>query len=117
MSSTIEVHLKPLGCAGKAGGCLSFGLLNVVVRSHEKQFPLLLADDAMLLRNGTRIPWNSITRFKATDVLLNGAYQHTLYELWHPGGRVHFPTHRIEDAERVVDFVVQHVPAQAKAQP
>lgn len=106
----MDVRIRPLGNLGCVGGVLSLGLLPLILRSHEKQFPASLTDDGMRLRNGVHIPWSSITRFRARDVLLNGRKQHTLYELWHPGGRVHFPSHRIEDADRVVDYMVRHLP-------
>jgi len=110
----MDVQLRSTGAAGTCGGCLSFGVLTAVMRSHEKQFPLSLGDDALLLRNGARIPWNTITRFRSTDVLLGGKYQHTLYELWHPGGRIHFPSHRIENAEAVISFIRSHLPPNAQ---
>jgi len=110
----MEVRLRPTGCAGQAGGCLSFGLLNLVMKSQNRQYPLMLTEDEMILRNGTRIAWRDFTRLKVTDILLNGAYQHTQYELWHPGGRIHFASHRIEDAEAVAGFVIAHLPPQAE---
>ncbi len=106
----MDVRLRPLGCVGQLGAVLSLGLLPLLKRSQEAQFPASFTDDAMILRNGTRIPWTAFTRIKATDVYLNRAYQHTLYELWHPGGRLHFPTHRIDDADSVVKFILGHLP-------
>ncbi len=77
----MDVRLKPLGCVGGIGAVLSLGLLPLLRRSQEAQFPASLTDDAMILRNGTRIPWTAFTRVKATDAYVNRAYQHTLYEL------------------------------------
>lgn len=105
----MDVRLRSLGCVGRLGGVLSLGLLPLVLRKHENQFPLRLEGDSMILRSGARIPWSAFTRVRATEILLNGRYQHTLYELWHPGGRIHFPSHRIEDAESVVKFVMAHL--------
>jgi hypothetical protein len=106
----MEVRLKPLGCVGQLGAVLSLGLLPIVQRRQFRQFPGQLTDDAMVLRNGARIPWNSLTGFKATDLYVQGIQMNTQYELWHKGGRVHFTARQIQDIEAVVTFILRHLP-------
>lgn len=105
----MDVQLKSLGCVGQIGAVLSLGFLPLMLRSQNRQYPATLEPGAMVLRNGARIPWEAFTRFEGRPVLLNGSYQHTLYELWHPGGRIHFSSHRIQDAEAVVQYIADHL--------
>ncbi len=109
----MDVRLKSLGCMGQIGAVLSLGLLPLLLRSQQTQYPATLSADSMILRNGTKIPWHAFTRFKATDVHVNGVYMNTLYELWHTDGRVHFSSHQVQDADAVVKFIVTHLPPAA----
>jgi hypothetical protein len=110
----MDVRLKSLGCMGQIGTVLSLGLLPLLLRSQQAQYPATLSADAMMLRNGTTIPWRAFTRFKPTDVYVNGIYMNTLYELWHTDGRrVHFSSHQVQDADAVVKFIVSHLPPAA----
>ena len=109
----MNVQLKSLGCIGRIGTVLSLGLLPLLLRSQQAQYPATLSADAMILRNGTKIPWHAFTRFKTTDVYVTGVYMNTLYELWHTGGRVHFSSHQVQDADAVVKFIVTHLPPAA----
>ena len=106
----MEVQLNPLGKTGCAGTVLSLGLLPILARAQENQFPMQLNDDGMVLRNGKRIPWTSFNRYRATDVVMGGRKQHTLYELFYQGGKLHFPSHRIANVDAVVDYIARHLP-------
>ena len=106
----MDVELKPMGKAGCAGTVLSLGLLPLLARGQEGQFPATLTDEAMTLRNGRKIPWSAFNRFRATEVQFGGKTAHTLYELYYQGGRVHFPSHRIGNVSAVIDYIARHLP-------
>lgn len=108
--SSLKVELKPLGCLGVVGAVFSFGLLPLVVRAQEKQFPALLTDEGMSLRNGARIAWKAFTRVHATDFFVEGKYVNCTYELWHTAGKVHFPARRVANIDEVVQFIASHLP-------
>jgi hypothetical protein len=106
----MEVTLRPLGCVGVLGAVLSFGLLPMVRRRHERQYPGLLLEDAMVLRDGTRIPWRDITRLWKSETYSNQRWLFTQYVLTHTRGKVKFPSHRLQDSRAVVTFIVAHLP-------
>jgi hypothetical protein len=109
----MEVHLSAPGCAHRAGTVLSFGLLPVLLRSQLKQYPASLTEHGMTLRNGTRIPWSSFTRYRATELYVRGVHVNTQHELWHGGGRVHFAERQLQDPEAVVEFIRKHISPEA----
>lgn len=106
----MKVELKPLGCLGVIGAVFSLGLLPLVVRAQEKQFPALLTEEGMSLRNGARVAWAAFTRVHATDFFVEGKHINCTYELWHKGGKVHFPARRIANIDDVVQFIANHLP-------
>ncbi len=113
----MDVQLAPPGCLHRMATVLSLGLLPVLLRSQHRQYPATLSDDAVILRNGAKIPWIAFTRFKATDVHVQGMHMNTLYEMWYPGGRVHFAARQIQDADAVVTFILAHLPQGAREAP
>lgn len=106
----MDVELKPRGCVDSLGTVLSLGLLPILQRSKERQLPLRLDEETMTLRDGRQIRWSDFTRLRATDLYYNRRPIGTLYELWHPGGRIYFDTHRLLNADAVVQFVLSHLP-------
>jgi hypothetical protein len=107
----MEVKLGPLGCVGVLGAVLSFGLLPLVRRRHERQYPGRLLEDAMILRDGTRIPWRDITRLWKSETYSNQRWLFTQFVLTHAQGKVKFPSHRLQDPREVLTFIVAHLPA------
>jgi hypothetical protein len=107
----VEVKLGPLGCVGVLGAVLSFGLSPLVRRRHERQYPGRLLEDAMVLRDGTRIPWRDITRVWKSETYSNQRWLFTQFVITHVRGKVKFPSHRLQDARAVLGFIVAHLPS------
>ena len=109
----MEVQLRPPGCLHRLGTALSFGLLPVLLRSQQTQYPASLSEDSMILRSGVRIPWSAFKRYRATELYVRGIHMNTQYELWHSSGRVYFAARQIEDPDAVVRFILAHLPPEA----
>ena len=101
------------GCVWTMASVFSLGLAPFFIRRVEQQLPAQLTDDAMVLRNGTRIPWGQFTGTKGTRILLNDTYIGTRWILTHSGGKVQIQTNTIYDADQVMEFIFNHLPAQA----
>src|SRR5690606_25532202 len=106
------------GCVWVAGAVFSLGLLSLLNRRADRQAPVRLTEDEMVLRNGRRIPWSTFNRVTATDVYLGSGlskrYVRTVYALKYPEGTIRLATDYLRDADRVVDFVLSHVPPEAR---
>ena len=101
------------GCLWLTGNVLSLGVLPLVMRANERQLPAQLTDTEMVLRNGKRIPWGDFTRAESLKVYLGSAYVGTRWVLKHRGGKVMLGTERLEDSDRVMEFILRHLPPQA----
>ncbi|HYE95885.1 MAG TPA: hypothetical protein VD962_06715 [Rubricoccaceae bacterium] len=110
----IEVRLiEKKGCAWVAGSVFSLGLLPLFAARQTQRSPERLTVDEMILRNGTCIPWGQFTRVTITEVYLNRRYIRTQYALKYPGGTVLLANDAMYDADRVIQFVLDHVPPEA----
>jgi hypothetical protein len=107
----MNVELNPLGCVGALGALLSLGLMPLVRRRHERQFPQMLSDAGMQLRSGRNIPWTDFKRAHSSATYRRERYKFTQYTFWHSTGRVTFPSHRIADAAAVVQYIAARLPA------
>jgi hypothetical protein len=109
--STVDVTLRPLGCVGCLGSVLSLGLMPLVRRHHERQYPRELSSAGMRLRGGAFIPWAAFQRARRSDNHLLDRYLFTQFTFWHAQGRVTFPSHRLTDAAAVLRHIETHLPA------
>ena len=101
------------GCVWVAGSVFSLGLLPLLMRRNARRLPAQLTEEAMVLRNGERIPWGQVTRVATNHVYLNTRYIRTEYVLTHTRGRVVLANDAIQDADHVMAFILGHVPPQA----
>lgn len=102
------------GCVWMMASVFSLGLAPLLMRRLEAQLPHQLTDDAMVLRNGTRIPWSQFTGAQGTRVLLNETYIGTRWILKHSGGKVEIQTDKIQNADQVMQFILSRIPAPAQ---
>ncbi len=106
------------GCLWVATAVLSLGLAPMITGRYYRQVPVRLSDEGMTLRNGRRIPWSAFTRVSATDIYLGSGlskrYMKTRYVLRHTGGKVDLQTDTIRDADRVIAYILERVPPQAR---
>jgi hypothetical protein len=112
----VKIELNPLGCIGVLGALLSLGLMPLVRRSHERQFPRTLSDTGMQLRSGRNILWTDFVRAHSSATYRRDRYLFTQYTFWHSGGRVTFPSHRIADAQAVIRYITARLPASVAIQ-
>jgi hypothetical protein len=70
----------------------------------------------MILRNGTRVPWDRFKRSKRTDIFYgqNRVFTGSRYELWFEGGKTQFGTPMLTNADEVVTFILRHLPEAAR---
>lgn len=106
------------GCLWLFTAVASLGLAPLIAGRYYRQMPQRLSDDGMTLRNGRQIPWSAFTRVAATDIYLgsglNKRYMKTRYVLTYAGGKVDLQTDTIRDADRVMAYVLERVPPQAR---
>jgi hypothetical protein len=105
--------IEKKGCAWIAASVFSLGLAPLLANRHARQSPVRLTEEEMVLRNGTRIPWDQFSGVTATKVYLNKRYIRTRYVLKHTRGKVMVENDGMYDADRVIEFVLAHVPPQA----
>jgi hypothetical protein len=111
----IEVRLiENKGCVWVMGAVFSLGLLPLLAGRAARTTPERLTEEEMILRNGTRIPWGQFTGAKATEVFLNRRYIRTRYVFTYTGGTVALENDRVHDSERVIGYILAHLPPQAR---
>lgn len=120
LRAPVEVELiRNKGCMWAATAVLSLGLAPLVVGRYYRQAPRRLTEEEMTLQNGQRLPWSAFTRVTATDIYLGSGlskrYMKTRYVLQHSKGKVDVQTDTLRDADRVIAFILDHVPPQARA--
>jgi hypothetical protein len=114
----MEVKFRKWGCLDSVGCVLSLGLLPLFLWLNRRGTPVRLTEEEMILSNGQRIPWNSFTSVKATQMYFKGtrsskgSYTGTRFNMKHSGGKVNFATSRVENEREVVQFILSHVPRQ-----
>ena len=98
------------GCVWMMAAVFSLGFAPLMLRRHERQLPWQLTDEEMVLRNGTRIPWNQFTGASGTKVLFRDTHIGTRWILKHAGGKVEVQTDKIHDADAVMRFILARIP-------
>ncbi len=106
------------GCLWLFTAVASLGLAPLIAGRYYRQMPHRLSDEGITLRNGTRIPWSTVTRVAATDIYLGSGlskrYMKTRYVITHAGGNVDLQTDTIRRPDEVVAYILERVPPQAR---
>jgi hypothetical protein len=111
----MEVKKVPLsGCLQVILAVFTLGVAPLLISMGERSWPKLVDDQGLVTRGGKRIPWNEFT--KVTKVVTRigsggGTTEH--YELRSKQGKVIVPTYRLQDGEKVVDFILNRLPESA----
>jgi hypothetical protein len=108
----IEVQLRPgvSGCVTGPLGCLSLGLVPLLIRSGERHMAKQMDDAGIETRGGTRIAWNEFTSVRRVQGRMKGNTLSDEYILTSPKCRVSVPIWRTINAEEVRAFTLSHVP-------
>jgi hypothetical protein len=108
----IEVELRPgvSGCVTAPLGCLSLGLVPLLMRRGERHMARRMDDAGIETRGGTRIAWNELTSIRRIQTRIKGSTMSDEYILTSPKGRVSVPIWRVANADEVRAFTLSHVP-------
>lgn len=124
----IEVELRPgvPGCVTTSLGCLTLGLVPVMMRWNERHFARRMDQFGVETRSGKRIAWSEFTRIRRAQGRLAGRrlqvnYSDDLYSprahalsdeylLESPRGRVSVPLWRAVNGDAVRTFTLAHLP-------
>ncbi len=112
----MEIKIKPLsGCMRIFLGVMTLGVAPLLARLNERNWPQAVDDQGLITRGGARIGWQDFTKVtKVITRLNNSGSGFVHYELKHPTGKVVIAPYRLEDGDRVWDYIWQRVPEQAK---
>jgi hypothetical protein len=109
----IEVQLRPgvHGCISMPLGCLTLGLMPLLVRQGEGHFIRRMDEAGIETRNGKRVAWGEIGRAQRTTSRIgSGGNLSDEILLFFPGGRVSLPLWRTVNAEESLGFLLAHLP-------
>jgi hypothetical protein len=110
----IEVQLRPgvHGCVSVPLGCLTLGVMPLLVRQGEGHFIRRMDEAGIETRNGKHVAWGEIGRAQRTTSRI-GTSGGTLSDeilLYGPSGRVSLPLWRTVNAEEALSFLLAHLP-------
>src|SRR4051794_30560867 len=108
----IEVQLRPgvSGCVTAPLGCLSLGLVPLLMRWGERHMARRMDEAGIETRSGKRIAWNEFTSIRHIQATMKGNALSDEYLLTSPKGRVSVPLWRAANADEVRTFTLSHVP-------
>ncbi len=109
----MEVRIRPLsGCLRVFLGVMTLGVAPLLARLNERHWPQSIDEQGLLTRGGTRISWNEFTKITKVITTINGGGKTEHFELKYPKGKVVVAPYRLEDGQRVLDYIVRHLPEQ-----
>jgi hypothetical protein len=116
----MEIKIKPLGgCVSIILAILTLGIAPLAIWISERGWPKLVDEQGLVTRGGKRIAWAEFTRASRvlTQVTRGSSSTVEYYELFSPRGKVVVVAYRLENGQQVFDYIWQHLPEQAKANP
>jgi len=112
----MQVEVKPIpGCANIFLSLVTLGIYPLMAWLNLRGWPHAVDEQGLVTRAGSKIAWNEFTKITKviTRIGRTGATT-THYELQSPKGKVVVAPYRLEDGDKVFDYVWQHLPEQAK---
>ena len=112
----MDVNIKPVsGCTEVVLGVLTLGVYPLAAWINQRGWPRSVDEQGLVTRGGTRIAWNDFSRITKVVTNINrGAVRTEHFELAYPRGKVVVAPYRLEQGAQVLDYVLQHLPEQAK---
>jgi len=112
----IEVQLRPgvHGCVSVPLGCLTLGLVPLLVRQAEGHFIRRMDEAGVETRNGKRFAWSEFGRIQRVTSRMGSGSSGWLsdeYLLYAPGGRVSLPLWRTVNGQECLNYALEHLPA------
>ena len=112
----IEVQLRPgvSGCVSVPLGCLTLGLMPLLVRQGEGHFIRRMDDAGVETRNGKRYAWGDFGRAERVRSRMRSSSSGSLSDeilLYAPGGRASLPLWRTVNAQEALQYAVARLPA------
>lgn len=104
------------GCVSVPLGCLSLGLVPLLVRQGEGHFIQRMDDAGVETRAGKRIAWNEFTRIQRMTTRMGGGTLSDEYQLTSPQGRVSLPLWRAVNARESLEYMLARLPASLQQQ-
>ena len=107
----IEVQTAPHpGCLMVVGGLFSFGLVPLILILSLKTQPTRMGPAGMTLKNGTQIPWSSLTKVVHVRVHGQTGVVAERFDLSHPKGVTKVVLNRIYNRDAVFNYILRYVP-------
>ena len=98
------------GCVSVPLGCLSLGLVPLLVHQGEGHFIKRMDDLGVETRSGRRIAWSEFTRIQRITARMGGGTLSDEYQLTSPRGRVSLPLWRAVNAQEALDYMLARLP-------
>jgi hypothetical protein len=110
----IEVQLRPgvHGCVSVPLGCLTLGLMPLLVRQGEGHFIRRMDEAGIETRSGKRAAWSEVGRVQRVRSTMggSGSLSNELL-LFVPNGRISLPLWRTVNTEESLEYLMAHLPA------
>jgi hypothetical protein len=110
----MEVRVIPQsGCMNIVLGVFTLGIAPLAIKMKERSWPKIVDEQGLETRGGKRIAWNEFTKFEKVVTNVQGTVT-TRYDLHSPQGLVSLVIYRLEDGQKVLDYVWERLPESAK---
>jgi hypothetical protein len=113
----MEVKITPVpGCMNIFLTVFTLGVYPLLGWLNQRNWPKSMDDQGLVTRGGSRIAWEKFTKVTrvVTKVARTGpGTEH--FELQYSNGKVVLAPYRLQNGSQVLDFVMRHLPEQAKS--
>jgi hypothetical protein len=112
----MEVKIISMGgCFNIILSVLTLGVYPLAAWINARSWPKSVDEAGLVSRGGRRIAWNEFTGIKKVITQIGrggGTTEH--YELKYPKGKIVVAAYRLVDGDRLLDYIWQRLPDQAK---
>ncbi|MBK8794105.1 MAG: hypothetical protein IPN59_13505 [Holophaga sp.] len=112
----MEVKIIPLnGCMQVFLAVMTLGVAPLMVWLNERSWPKSVDEQGLLTRGGVKIPWSDFSKITRVVTRIGNTSSTTEhFELVHPKGKVVVTVYRLENGQKILDYIWQRLPAAAK---
>ncbi len=114
----MDVKIVPTsGCLQVFLGIMTLGIAPLMGWLNERGWPKSVNEQGLTTRGGTQIAWNEFTKVTRVITRIGNTGSTTEhFELSSPKGRVVVAPYRLVDGEKIINYIWQRLPEQAKKQ-
>jgi hypothetical protein len=113
----MEVQIvKTSGCMTLVLGVFTLGVAPLAIWLQQRNWPARLDEEGLVTRGGKRIVWEEFTRAVRVVTRIASGVTVERIELHSPKGKVLVPGERLVDGQRVVQYILEHLPEKCFSQ-